>query len=421
MIGKLGQAWMAKKYADEDEADTQALLNAIEQQRAKETAAYIGTKFGGQDLGNAPVEGQMGPPTVDQTRAPANPVMAIAQALASDDPMMQQRGWKDMEGLPTAQDLLKAAQTGKLTSEGLAAFQQNPANPAVLAPMPNMVLSDGVAVTEQGGRPVSTTPVNQYSGPIAGPGGIPVERNLDTGKTHGIAGGNLTNPGQKTVDAIGVKSADAFVEEIKASKANLLRFKGQLPNLEQMPDLIRKAETGAASDLKNLARRWGDAIGIPVDTSKIDSYQTLKRELFMPYIEKLRMQGSGQSMSDKDAMRAIEGALADPTFNADAMIRAVNAQVAGIMNATAQHGQLLEAYGQMEGSEPFVRSKAFYVDMPVFTPEFQKKFGITGEPGAWRSSLTEAVSPVKTPATIGGAQYQNMSDEELLKKLRGGK
>lgn len=420
-IAKIGQALMGRKFAGETDADAQALSDAIQAQRQKETAAYLGTKFGGQDIGNAPVAGQEGPPTLAETKAAANPIAAIAQALQSDDPSIQAMGMEDMKHIPNPQDILKAAQTGKLTGEGLAAFQQNPANPAALTPMPEMALSDGVAVTHQGGRPIATTPVNQYSGPFLSPEtGLPVERNLDTGKTHGLTAGNVTQPGQKGTDALDVELGKGFADEIKASKANLIQMKDMLPGLVQMPDLIRKTQTGAAADYIQLARRWGQLFGLPVDAEKITNYQLLQKELFPQMIAKLRQMGTGQSMSDKDAMRAIEAALASPTYDANAMIKAQGGIIALMMNKTAQHGQLLDILGRLPGGEKYVKSNAYYVDMPTFTPEMMAQFGIKETPQGFTVGLTDPIpNPPAAPVTAPTAPPKYTPDQIRKRKLLG--
>jgi hypothetical protein len=419
-IGKIGQALLGRKYGEEADADMQALLNQAERQRQQETAAYLAIKRGGQDLGNAPVEGQMGPPRPEDMVSKPNVARAIAMGLLSSDPTVQAMAAKDEAGLPTLKDVLKDGEKWTpATSQGMMQGEFGPG--ASTIPKLNVVEGTIVASDPNNGNTVNVQAPVQYSDVTMSPEtGLPQYTNLATNKPGSLTGGSVTQPGDVSAKALAGKSADALVDEVKASKARLLDLKKLMPDLAQMPDLIRRAETGAAADIKAFVRNWANAFNIPVDVDKIDSYQTMKRVFFPQMIEKLKMQGTGQSMSDKDAIRAIEGAMASPTFNADALIRANGAIVAGIMNATGQHGRLLESYGKMRGADEYMQSGAFHVQMD-FPPELIQKYGLQQDPqselmfmpltGTVPGGSVTIAPGVKTP--IGS---QNV--DELLKKYQ---
>lgn len=411
-IGKLGQAYFGRKGQDESISALADIAARREAEVSGEMRNFNKARFGYEGTGNAPVGGMEGPPVVDDPSVQADKRKAIAMALSSGFPEVSKQGEELQKGLITDKDALQFGSKYNLQSLGQAIGPGGTFDPSIAKSPIKTDIVNGEMVASQDGSLRKVTPVTAFEDPAVDPNtGAPGQIQKGTNKfTSAGTFGRVTPENAGDVE-MAKENAKAKIKAAETGREANAVFARQIGTFDQLPDLIRATNPNIAADLRVLARRLGEVVGISVDVSKIDSYQTLKSALFPSMIALLHQMGTGQSMSDKDAIRAIEGALASPVFNADAMIRAQGMLVADRMNKAEQH------YMNVAETIPRKDQNYYFAPLPI-DESLPKKYGLSRDAnGSWKMPLQGAL-----PGAMGQTQdLSKMSDEELQKIIRGGK
>lgn len=420
-IGKIGQALMGKQYGDEADAEMQQLMGNAEKQRQAQTAQFLATKFGGQDLGNAPAEGQVGPPRQEDTISKPNPHLAIAQALASDDSAIQAMGQKDYEKLPNPESIMKLIGTGNVDPKSLPGFISNPWDPSQIKPEEKFGVYNGIGVSSQGGKMTGKVPVEQYTAPAKDPvSGLTITTETTKNEPKALYGGNVTSETSWSREA-GNKLIDKAATDLESTYQEVQRGKQMLPILAQMPELISGAQTGFAANQILVARRIAEFFGVRGENlDKIVNSQSFIGAVGPSVLTTLKQFGSSNSLTDADREAAKAFTLSDLANDPRAMLKAQGLIFAGILNAAKKHE---ENFARAQGIKSFPPDLLNYFNVGVSGDESMfERLGVKyiPEQNRYASMLTSGASqkigaPVTTPI-----DYSKMSNEELRKILSRG-
>lgn len=393
------------------------VMRSKEGARATAADQYGKLRFGttenlGQDTRALDESGAEGAAPDATLQTPGNQVAAAMYALKN--PLLADIGKEDLKGLATQQDILTHGKN--YDPQALQDFTRG-APAGQLKGRRQFTVHAGVGVTSQDGDMVGTTPVEKYGPTLLDPAtGAPGQYQEGTGKFRPMGTYGSVNPTGVHAES---KMIDKVITDLGDGATKLQDFARQVPSLEQMPDIIKGMSTGQFADYKMLARKVGEAFGMPVDTSKIANGETFDQIVGPQMLSMLKQFGSSNSLTDTDREAATKISAASSIRSPEALMNAQKLFVTNMLNKEMQHAGMMTRARKLPG----MGDKVDYFNVDSGAGRLADKLGITYDPKTKMFTANIVTQPENGAAPNAGpnaTKFQDLSNEELLAKVRNG-